>query len=58
MLSDKIIGVIAGEIAIKQRDRVVGNIGDALKGALDEERIGKVRLQRILDNFIEGLKKI
>ena len=58
MLSDNIIGIIAGEIAIKQRDRVVNNIGDALKGALDEERIGKVRLQRILDNFIEGLKKI
>ena len=58
MMSDNIIGTIAGEIAIKQRDATVNRLGDSFEKALGTERISKARIDRILAKFLEELKKI
>jgi len=58
MMSNETITIIANLIATNQRDKVVNNIGKSLRNAFSGERISKVRIQRILDKFIEELKVI
>lgn len=57
MISENTITVIADVMAVEQRDKVVNNIGEALRGALGTERISEQRIERILGKFIEELKK-
>ena len=52
MVSKCTITTIAQLIAEKERDR----IGNSLRNAFKEERIGKERLERILGKFLIGLK--
>ena len=58
MISKPSIKTIANLIALNQRDEVVNQIGDSLRNAFSGERISEVRIQRILDKFTEGLRKI
>ena len=58
MMSNKTITIIAGVMALKQRDIVVNKIGNSLRNAFSGERISEARIQRILDKFVEELKEI
>ncbi|MCB2309011.1 hypothetical protein LGL08_20115 [Clostridium estertheticum] len=58
MMSNETITIIAGIMALKQRDIVVNKIGNSLRNAFRDERISEARIQRILDKFVEELKKI
>ena len=58
MMSYETITTIANIIATNKRNKVVNQIGGSLRNAFNGERISEVRIQRILDKFLEGLKKI
>jgi len=58
MMSNTTITVVADTIAIRQRDVIVNRIGESLRASFSGERISKVRVERILDKFVEELKKI
>ena len=58
MISENTITIIADVIAIQQIDKSVNKIGESLRNALSCERISEARIQRILDKFVEELKKI
>ena len=54
MISENTITIIAME----QRDVMVNRVGESLRSSFKGERISKERVQRILDKFVEELKKI
>ncbi|MCB2308860.1 hypothetical protein LGL08_20385 [Clostridium estertheticum] len=58
MISENTITIIAGVIAMEQRDVMVNRVGESLRASFKGERISKERVQRILDKFVEELKKI
>ena len=57
-MSNKTITIVADTIATKQRDVIVNRVGESLRASFKGERISKERIQRILDKFVEELKKI
>ena len=57
MISKNIIKTVANEIALKQRDKIVNKIGESLRRAFKNERISEKRIERILEKFVEELKK-
>jgi hypothetical protein len=58
MISNETITEIADTIAERQRNVIVNKIGESLRAAFTGERISDKRIQRILDKFVEELKKI
>ena len=58
MISENTITIIAGVIAMEQRDVMVNRVGESLRASFKGEKISKERVQRILDKFVEELKKI
>jgi len=57
MISKNVIRIVSDEIALKQRDKIVNKIGESLRRAFKGERISEKRVERILNKFVEELKK-
>lgn len=57
MISKNVIKIVANEIALQQRDKIVNKIGESLRSAFKDERISQKRVERILERFVEELKK-